>query len=784
MTRPPEESSRSLGTGAGTALAATVAVLLGALALDPVFAARTWIAPVTLAVLAVGLGGVALRALLLRVVDAEGGPLVTAAGRLLVPVGQLALALVVLTVVFTPEHALAGVLPTPSSVADLGGVLADGTAEIREQATPALPLTGLVALTTVFVALVALAVDLLAVPARQPALGGLGLLVLYCVPVSTVTGDVSFVSFAAPAAGFAVLLWADQRGRLIGSARRGSGSPLGTGTLPALRTGLVALVAGVLLPVAVPTLAEGSLAAGMGGAGTGDGVGTALDPVAEMQGQLTLPEPIDLLRVDSSVEDPGYLRAVALDEYDGDEGWHLSNLDGQRSIADDGTLAPLSAAQSSRRVTADVTVLEHDDRFLPLLYSPLSVRVQESDAEDWRFDSDARTAFGRDTTTAGLSYRVVAEQPDPSVAELQAVPQTSEDADLQQRYTELPELDPSVTALADELTGPEQTPYERVRAILGLFTDRANGFTYTLSTQPGTTGDDLADFLRLRRGYCEQYAGAMAVLVRAAGVPARVVLGYTPGRERGEDDARVVTTDDGHAWVEVWFAGLGWIPFDPTPIAANRAVPLPWAPRSEAITDAVSDPATPSAEAPVPAGPTAQLDRDDQQVPLALPTDAEPSSLLPWLAGAAGVLLLVAVAGVPLLARRRLRRARLADGRAAALWDELLDTTTDLGIEVAGASTARQLARQLAERLSGAEPAAVAGLRTLALAEERSVYGPPTDRPGPDPQLTEALGTVRRALLRSATRSQRLRAACWPVSTLAAAGRWVTAHTPRPLRSA
>ena len=52
---------------------------------------------------------------------------------------------------------------------------------------------------------------------------------------------------------------------------------------------------------------------------------------------------------------------------------------------------------------------------------------------------------------------------------------------------------------------------------------------YSLATAPGTSGDDLVDFLRLRRGYCEQYAGAMAVMVRAAGMPARVALGYTPG---------------------------------------------------------------------------------------------------------------------------------------------------------------------------------------------------------------------------------------------------------------
>jgi hypothetical protein len=778
VTRPGDDVPRTPAR-AGTALAAGAAVLLGSLALDPVFAARTWIPSVVLAVAAVTLGGIALRALVARLADRPSGRLAGVAGAL-VPVGQLALLLTVLTRVFTPEDLWAGTVLTPGALTDFARLLADGSAEVQEQATPALPLTGLVALTTLFVGLLALAVDLLAVPARQPALGGLGLLVLYCVPVSTVTGDVSFVSFAAPAGGFAVLLWADQRGRLIDSARAGSGSPLGTATLPALRTGALALVAGVLLPAFVPILSEGSLANGFGGAGTGNGVGTALDPVAEMAGQLTLPEALDLLRLDTSVDDPGYLRAVALDEYT-DTGWHMSNLNGQRSIATQGALAPLPGDENSRRVRAQVTVIGHNDQFLPVGYTPLSVEVEGSRAENWRFDGDGTTIFGRDVTTAGLNYVYIAEQPQPSIQDLEASPVPAVDDEVL-RYTELPELSPSVTDLAAALTAGARTPYERVRAVLDHFTDRSNGFIYSLSTEPGTTGDDLADFLRIKRGYCEQYAGAMAVLVRAAGVPARVVLGYTPGREQ-PDGTRMVTTDDAHAWVEVWFDGLGWIPFDPTPIAANRAVDLPWAPRVETLDDTVAEPTVPGASAPAPAGPTAELDRDDEFVPVDQRAAADGVSLVPWLSGAGGVVVLLGLVALPALVRGRARQRRLADGTPGALWEELLATTTDLGIAVPGTSTARQLARQLAEQLSAVEPAAVPAVRTLALAQERAVYGPPTAA-GADPSAATALQTVRRALLRQASRGRRLRAALCPASTLADAAGRLTARLPRRLRAA
>jgi transglutaminase-like putative cysteine protease len=485
-------------------------------------------------------------------------------------------------------------------------------------------------------------------------------------------------------------------------------------------------------------------------------------------------------RVTASVADPGYLRSVALDEYD-DSGWHLSNLDGQESIADDASLAPLPRTTDSRLVRERVTVLGHDDQFLPVAYAPQQVQVLGSADDDWRFDRAGSTVFGRHVTTKDLSYQFTAQQPEPSIDALEAAPDLPAD-DAMRRYTELPELTPAVTALAAELSAGAQTPYDRVRAVLDHFTDPANGFRYSLSTQPGTTGDDLTDFLRLKRGYCEQYAGAMAVLVRAAGVPARVVLGYTPGQEQ-PDGTRLVTTDDAHAWVEAWFAGFGWIPFDPTPIAANRTVELPWAPRTVPTED------NPVAEAPVPAGtsvpagPTAQLGRDEPYIPVDQQALQDHPSLVPWVTGAGLTALVLALGAVPALVRRRARRRRLADGTPAALWAELLATTTDLGIDVPDAVTARQLARRLAEQLSGAEPAAVAAVRTLALAQERSVYGRPGPTP-PDRSAPGALRTVRRALLRQASRGQRLRAVLWPASTLAGGHRWVTARAPRRLRTA
>ena len=783
------------GADVRRSVAAAVATLLGACALTPVFSSGAWLPPVAAVVLAVLAGG-----LLLRTAAAALAPRRRAGALVaLVPVGQLLLVLCLLTALWAPSEALAGVLPTPTSLAQLGTVLTEGSAEMREQATPALPLTGLLALTTVLVALVAVTVDLVAVAGRQPAVAGLGLLVLFCVPVSTIVGSIGWIAFAAPAIGMAVLLWADQHERLDLGNRVGR-RVLGTGGASALRIGAAALLVGVVLGSLVPTFSEGSLATGLG-AGTGSSTGTSLDPVAEMRGQLTRERAQDLLSVDTSTSDPGYLRSVVIDQYDIDGGWSMSNLNGEISVADTDELDPVRIDEARRPLSGTVTVLDHDDRFLPVFTSPLSVRVLDGSTDDWRYDQATGTVFGRQVSTEGLRYWVSADQPRPSAELLASSPAVPRNSPLRARFTALPQLDPRVTGLVTELTAdvPWDQPYERVRRIHEYFTDRSNGFVYSLATEPGTSGDDLVDFLRLRRGYCEQYAGAMGVLVRAAGVPARVALGYTPGRVQS-DGTRLITTDDAHAWVEVYFQGLGWVPFDPTPISDLRAPDLPWAPRpgDEQQPDAAEEAPAPSA--PAPTGPRAPQDRGEEAITaLTAPTDPE-RSLRPYLLAGGGAVLTVAVLVLPAALRALQRRRRLADGRPGSLWDELGATAADLGVRVHPAWTPRRTAEELAQAMSrpdGApDPVAVDAVHRIALAEEDASYGPATDRAA-TAELVAAVRTARHGLRRSRPRAAQLRALLWPSSLVTGAGprllawcreqvvgqvrRWRTRRAARPV---
>ena len=92
----------------------------------------------------------------------------------------------------------------------------------------------------------------------------------------------------------------------------------------------------------------------------------------------------------------------------------MSNLDGETSIGEDDRLAPLPPGQTGRPVSASIQVLQHDARFLPLPFSPLSVRLQDADPDDWRFDPVTGTVFGRNVTTADLEYTVTAAEPRPT----------------------------------------------------------------------------------------------------------------------------------------------------------------------------------------------------------------------------------------------------------------------------------------------------------------------------------------------------------------------------------
>ncbi len=127
--------------------------------------------------------------------------------------------------------------------------------------------------------------------------------------------------------------------------------------------------------------------------------------------------------------------------------------------------------------------------------------------------------------------------------------------------------------LARHLAARTSTPYGFIERVLGYL---RRGYTYNENPRPDAL--PLVSFLfSTRQGYCQQFAGAMALLLRMGGVPARVVGGFTTGAYDRTTGQYRVSDLDAHAWVEAWFSGYGWVRFDPTPASAparTGTVPL------------------------------------------------------------------------------------------------------------------------------------------------------------------------------------------------------------------
>lgn len=150
-----------------------------------------------------------------------------------------------------------------------------------------------------------------------------------------------------------------------------------------------------------------------------------------------------------------------------------------------------------------------------------------------------------------------------SIEELQAATPVYPEL-IRTRYLQLPATLPErVLALSRDLTATAPGPYEQARAIESYL--RKN-YPYTVDVPAPPLGSDVADFFLfdLKKGYCDYYATAMVVLARAAGLPARLVVGYASGGFNASTGRYDVTQADAHAWVEVYFSKIGWVEFEPT----------------------------------------------------------------------------------------------------------------------------------------------------------------------------------------------------------------------------
>ena len=193
--------------------------------------------------------------------------------------------------------------------------------------------------------------------------------------------------------------------------------------------------------------------------------------------------------------------------------------------------------------------------------------------------------------TRGFTYQVQSYAPEPTAAQLERVkpaypveltesgafldvwpgvkapPFGKPRRTMLDHHQEIVRYTPILTA-ALAVAGNARTPYTATSAVLQWLRD-TGGFRYT--NRPAVFSEaPLVGFVAdTRAGYCQQFAGAMALMLRYLGIPARVAVGFSSGVYDNGHRRWVVTDHDAHAWVEVWFRGYGWLPFDPTPSAGR-----------------------------------------------------------------------------------------------------------------------------------------------------------------------------------------------------------------------
>jgi len=253
------------------------------------------------------------------------------------------------------------------------------------------------------------------------------------------------------------------------------------------------------------------------------------------------------------------LRGVALDEFDGRR-W-FSRAHTERF------LGPEMPQQFSLRFSGGATGNATRYRVLiePLYTDVLFVagRARRIDAPlRFLLVDSAGSLHNPQHLAAPFGYGVVADLDLPSAAELRTAP-AIDPSGLEIGDLGLPHLDPRIGALARQVTAGAGSNYDRAGAVETYLREH---YEYTLDLPRVEQADPVAGFLfNARRGNCEYFAAALAVMLRTLGIPARLVNGFQAGDYNRVGGDFVVRGRDAHSWVEVFFPRYGWIPFDATP---------------------------------------------------------------------------------------------------------------------------------------------------------------------------------------------------------------------------
>lgn len=256
------------------------------------------------------------------------------------------------------------------------------------------------------------------------------------------------------------------------------------------------------------------------------------------------------------------LRGVALSRFDG-HSW--SNLSTSQTIlrGADGRFdldlhrTPFRAPQG-RRIHYRVTMEPFVNEVFFLLATP------ESLAGNYRAvtENPDGSVFNLDNEHPVARYEADSRISTPVAVRFQSPSDISANTGFSD-YLQLPELDSRIATLTDKIVVNAKTPYDRASAIE---TYLRTHYGYTLQLANTKSTDPISDFLFVRRrGHCEYFASAMAIMLRTIGIPSRVVNGFAGGEFNDITSQYVIRASDAHSWVEAYIPGEGWLAFDPTP---------------------------------------------------------------------------------------------------------------------------------------------------------------------------------------------------------------------------
>jgi transglutaminase-like putative cysteine protease len=639
---------------------------------------------------------------------------------------------------YAASAAWGGWIPTGTSIRTVVDQIHDGAVAVNTFASPvSSDHTEVYVYLLATSMLVMLSTDLLACGLRRVPWAGLPIIVTLTVPISVLDARLSWVVFVLTALLFVMLLATEETERVLAWGRTVAGRGERIDSLDqvvngstirgtAFRLGMLTAVGALVLPVFVP-VTTGLL---KGGNGPGDGRGdnenvTLHNPIVDLRRDLISQDHIPLVRARTTA-DPSYLRLTVLDRFDGTE-WLPSPRDLESSNNADGDLpyAPgLARTVPGKEDAWHISLLDgFHSSWLPTPYPTLSIDVNRG---DWRYDLRTLDVAAVDKTeTAGLSYDLTGFSPEWSGTRMQLA--LNPPAAIRKPMTSVPGNRPSViTRTAEQVTAGATNDYDRMVLLQNWFRNNG-GFSYSLEPAAGSGIGQLVRFITTDKvGYCEQFAAAMAVMARSLDIPARVVVGFLGPAKKEPDGSYLYTSDELHAWPEIYFGGSGWVRFDPTP-AARTGNPPAWTTGADQQT-----PTTGPSAGVTPNDAPSKEPTTNTEAATTGSSSGSGTTEVAWLAVLALVLVLLAL---PRVVRDRQRRRRLDDHRtgprstearvlADGAWQELLATARDLGIPLPLRRSVREIAGVLRRR---ARPGTDAErqIDDLTLFVERARYGRP-----------------------------------------------------------